>query len=180
MIPTLLGVAVLTFFMLRVVPGDIVEVKLRGDGGNVTQEAIEQERHRLGLDRPLVVQFADWMEGLVTFDLGTSMWTGRAVSEEIGLRLELSLQVAIMAAVIAVLIAIQLGTVAALYPDTPVDYLVRIVTIAGLAVPSFWLGMLIVPSLLYVFNGLPPITGTPIYKEPLANLVQLVWPALPS
>jgi peptide/nickel transport system permease protein len=178
MVPTLLGVAVLTFFMLRSVPGDIVEVKLRGDGGSVTQEAVEQERHRLGLDRPLAVQFADWMKGLATFDLGTSMWTGRAVSEEIGLRLELSLQVAIMAAVIAVLIAIPLGTVSALYRDTPVDYLVRIVTIAGLAVPSFWLGMLIILSLLYFFNWLPPITYTPIYKDPLANLSQLVWPAL--
>jgi peptide/nickel transport system permease protein len=178
MVPTLLGVAVLTFFMLRIVPGDIVEVKLRGDGGSVTQEAVEQERHRLGHDRPLAVQFADWMKGLATFDLGTSMWTGRAVSEEIGLRLELSLQVAIMAAVIAVLIAIPLGTVSALYRDTPVDYVVRIVTIAGLAVPSFWLGMLIILSLLYFFNWLPPITYTPIYKDPLANLAQLVWPAL--
>src|SRR3954463_9425343 len=76
-IPTLLGVAVLTFFVLRVVPGDIVEVKLRADGGNVTQEVIDQERHRLGLDRPLLVQFGDWMKGLATFDLGTSMWTRR-------------------------------------------------------------------------------------------------------
>ena len=178
MIPTLIGVAVLTFFMLRVVPGDIVEVKLRGDGGNVTQEVIEQERHRLGLDRPLVVQFADWMKGLVTGDLGTSMWTGRAVSEEIGLRLELSLQVAIMAALIAVLIAIPLGTISALYRDTLVDYVVRVVTIAGLAVPSFWLGMLIILSLLYFLNWLPPITYTPLYKDPLANLSQLIWPAL--
>jgi peptide/nickel transport system permease protein len=178
MIPTLLGVAVLTFFMLRIVPGDIVEVKLRGDGGNVTQEVVDQERHRLGLDRPLAVQFVDWMEGLVTFDLGTSMWTGRPVSEEIGLRLELSLEVAIMAALIAVAIAIPLGTVSALYRDTLVDYVVRVVTIAGLAVPSFWLGMLIILSLLYFFNWLPPITYTPIYKDPVANLSQLIWPAL--
>jgi peptide/nickel transport system permease protein len=178
MIPTLLGVAVLTFFVLRVVPGDIVEVKLRADGGNVTQEVIEQERHRLGLDRPLVVQFADWMEGLVTFDLGTSMWTGRAVSEEIGLRFELSIQVAIMASVIATLIAIPMGTASALFKDTWIDYVIRIVTIAGLAVPSFWLGMLIILSLLYFFNWLPPITFTPLYVDPVANLSQLIWPAL--
>ena len=66
MIPTLIGVAVLVFFMLRVVPGDVVEVKLRGDGGNVSQETIEMERHRLGLDKPLVYQFKDWMVGLAT------------------------------------------------------------------------------------------------------------------
>ncbi|MBX6367839.1 MAG: ABC transporter permease [Rhodospirillales bacterium] len=178
MIPTLLGVAVLTFFMLRVVPGDIVEVKLRGDGGNVTQEAIETERHRLGLDRPLIVQFGDWMAGLVTLDLGESMWTGRPVAEEIGLRFELSIQVAVMATIIAVIIAIPLGTASALYQGTWIDYVVRVVTIAGLAVPSFWLGMLLILFLLYFFNWLPPITYTPFYVDPVANVTQLIWPAL--
>ena len=178
MIPTLIGVAVLTFFMLRVVPGDIVEVKLRGDGGNVTQEAIDTERRRLGLDRPLLVQFGEWMKGLVTFDFGTSMWTGRPVVEEISIRLGLSLQVAVMATLIAVVIAIPLGTMSALYQGSWIDYVVRIVTIAGLAVPSFWLGMLIILSLLYFFNWLPPITYTPFYVDPLANISQLIWPAL--
>src|SRR5215475_7838960 len=125
MIPTLIGVAVVVFFMLRVVPGDVVEVKLRGDGGNVSQEMIEMERKRLGLDKPLINQFADWMVGLATLDLGKSMWTERPVMEEIGTRLELSLQVAIIATLIAVLIAIPLGTTAALLRDTWVDYLVR-------------------------------------------------------
>src|SRR5436190_943967 len=103
MIPTLIGVAVLVFFMLRVIPGDVVEVKLRGDGGNVSQATIEMERKRLGLDKPLLYQFKDWMVGLATLDLGKSMWTDRPVTEEIAIRLELSLQVAIMASVIAVL-----------------------------------------------------------------------------
>ena len=75
MIPTLIGVAVLVFFMLRVIPGDVVEVKLRGDGGNVSQETIDMEKKRLGLDRPLMIQFKDWMVGLATLDLGKSMWT---------------------------------------------------------------------------------------------------------
>src|SRR5262245_52059713 len=101
MIPTLIGVAVLVFFMLRVVPGDIVEVKLRGDGGNVTQEVVDAERKRLGLDRPLIVQFGDYMWGLARGDLGISMWTERPVIEEIALRLELSLEVAILATIIA-------------------------------------------------------------------------------
>jgi peptide/nickel transport system permease protein len=178
MIPTLLGVAVLTFFMLRVVPGDIVEVKLRGDGGNVTQDVIEQERKRLGLDRPLIVQFGDWMTGLVTFDMGTSMWTGRPVAEEIAIRLELSLQVAVMATLIAIAIAIPLGTLSALFNNTWIDYVIRVITIAGLAMPSFWLGMLIILSLLFFFNWLPPITYTPFYVDPLANASQLIWPAL--
>src|SRR5712691_11958197 len=115
MIPTLLGVAVLVFFMLRIVPGDVVEVKLRGDGGNVSQEMIDMERKRLGLDKPLINQFGDWMIGLATLDLGKSMWTDRPVTEEIAIRLELSLEVAILATIFAVLIAVPLGTVAALF-----------------------------------------------------------------
>jgi peptide/nickel transport system permease protein len=178
MIPTLLGVAVLVFFMLRIVPGDVVEIKLRGDGGTVSQETIELERKRLGLDKPLVAQFADWMVGMARFNFGKSMWTERPVVEEISTRLELSLQVAIMATVIAVLIAIPLGTTAALFRGTWLDYLVRILTIGGLSIPSFWFGMLIVLTLLALFNWLPPITFTPIYVDPLANLKQLIWPAL--
>jgi peptide/nickel transport system permease protein len=178
MIPTLVGVAILIFFMLRVVPGDIVEVKLRGDGGSVTQETIEKERARLGLDKPMLVQFGQWMTGLATLDLGNSMWTDRPVVEEISLRLELTLQVALMATVIAILIAIPLGTLSALFKDTWIDYAIRIVTIAGLAVPSFWLGMIIILGLLYLFNWLPPITYTPFYVDPVANISQLIWPAL--
>ena len=177
-IPTLIGVAVVTFFMLRVIPGDVVEVKLRGDGGNVSQETIEMERKRMGLDRPLLTQFKDWMVGLATFDLGKSMWTDRPVVEEIAIRLELSLQVAIMASTVAVLIAIPLGTLAALMRGTWVDYTVRLITIAGLSIPSFWLGLMIMLMLLALFNWLPPITFTPLYVDPKANLTQLIWPAV--
>ncbi|WP_119421917.1 ABC transporter permease [Desertibaculum subflavum] len=178
MIPTLLGVAVLIFFMLRVVPGDIVEVKLRGDGGSVTQETIEAERKRLGLDKPWHEQFVGWMVGVATLDLGISMWTERPVVEEMALRLELSLEVAILATIFAVLIAVPLGTLAALFRDTWIDYLMRIMTIGGISIPSFWFGMIIMLSLLALFNWLPPITFTSIYEDPIANLTQLIWPAL--
>ena len=178
MIPTLIGVAVLVFFLLRVVPGDIVEIKLRGDGGSVTQETIDMERKRLGLDRPLMSQFGDWMVGMVTLDFGNSMWTERPVVTEIAGRLELSLQVAVMATIIAVLLAIPMGTLAALFRDSWIDYTVRLLTIGGLSIPSFWFGMLIMLTLLALFNWLPPITFTPIYVDPIANLTQLIWPAL--
>lgn len=177
-IPTLIGVAVLVFFMLRVVPGDIVEVKLRGDGGNVTQEVVDLERKRLGLDRPLIVQFGDYMWGLARGDLGISMWTERPVIEEIMIRLELSLEVAILATIFATMISIPLGTAAALFRNTWIDYVVRIITIGGLSIPSFWFGMIIMLTLLALFNWLPPITFTPIYEDPVANLSQLIWPAL--
>jgi peptide/nickel transport system permease protein len=178
MIPTLIGVAVLVFFLLRVVPGDVVEIKLRGDGGSVSQETIEMERKRMGLDKPLVTQFGEWMVGMAKGDFGVSMWTERPVIEEISLRLQLSLQVALMATLIAVLLAVPMGTLAALFRDTWIDYTVRILTIGGLSIPSFWFGMLIMLTLLGLFNWLPPITFTPIYVDPIANLTQLIWPAM--
>src|SRR5262249_21423084 len=135
------------------------------------------ERKRLGLDKPLVVQFGDWMVGLGTLDLGLSMWTGRPVAQEIAIRLELSLEVAIMATIVAVLIAIPLGPIAALLRHTWIDYILRLIPIGGLAIPSFWLGMIIMLGLLSYFNWLPPITFTPLYVDPWANFTQLVWPA---
>jgi peptide/nickel transport system permease protein len=118
------------------------------------------------------------MVGLATLDLGKSMWTDRPVVEEIAIRLELSLQVAVMASLVAVMIAIPLGTVAALMRGTWIDYVVRVITIAGLSIPSFWLGLLIMLMLLLLFNWLPPITFTPLYVDPGANLTQLIWPAM--
>ncbi|HLQ26974.1 MAG TPA: ABC transporter permease [Acidiferrobacterales bacterium] len=178
MIPTLLGVAILVFFLLRVMPGDVVEVMLLGEGGAVPQHVIQEERVRLGLDRPLYVQFFKWMAGVVQGDFGYSMWTGKPVAYEIGIRLELSLQVAVMATILAVLIALPLGTISAIFKDTWIDYTIRIISIAGLAIPSFWLGMIIILSLLTLFSWHPPLTFTPLFENPAANLSQLIWPAL--
>jgi peptide/nickel transport system permease protein len=178
LLPTLIGLAALIFFVLRVVPGDVVEIKLMGEGGSVSRQAVDAERHALGLDRPLAVQFADWMTGLATLDLGRSMWTGRPVSEEIAVRFGLSLQLAIMATIIGVAIAIPLGTLSALFPNTVLDYVIRILAIGGLAIPTFWFGMLIILALLAIFSWMPPMTYTPFYRDPLGNLAQLIWPAI--
>jgi peptide/nickel transport system permease protein len=178
MIPTLFGVAVLVFVLLRLLPGDIVELRFAMEGGRVSEEVMQAERVRLGLDKPMWRQFIDWMTGIVVGDFGTSMWTGRPVITEIASRLELSLQVAIMATLLAVLIAIPLGTLAALFKDTVIDHVIRVFAIAGLAVPSFWLGMLIILGLLHAFNWIPPLTYTPIYVDPWKNLSQLIWPAM--
>ncbi|MEQ1649024.1 MAG: ABC transporter permease [Hyphomicrobiaceae bacterium] len=177
-IPTLIGVAVAVFFLIRVMPGDVVVVKLRADGANVTQETIDAERKRLGLDKPLYAQFADYMVGLARLDLGKSLWTGADVSKEIAIRFPVSFQVAIMATLIALLIAIPLGTLSAIYRDTWIDYVVRILAVAGLAVPSFWLGMLMILGLLSMFNWLPKIGYVSIFEDPVRNLTTLIWPAL--
>jgi peptide/nickel transport system permease protein len=178
MIPTLLGVAALVFFLLRVAPGDIVELKYAGSGTFAPKEALERERAQLGLDKPLAQQFVVWIAGILRFDLGNSMWTGQPITNEIKIRLELSLQLALMATAVAILIAIPCGTLAALKQDTWVDYLVRIFAIGGLAMPSFWLGIVIILSFLIFFKWMPPLTFTSFWIDPRANLTQLIWPAL--
>ncbi|MGZ8209012.1 MAG: ABC transporter permease [Burkholderiales bacterium] len=176
MIPTLIGVAILVFFLLRLAPGDPVQMML--EGANVPQHVVDAERARLGLDKPIYVQFMKWFGAVLTGDFGLSIWTGRPVLHEIGIRLELSLQVAVMATILAILIAVPLGTLSAIFKDTWIDHVIRVFSIAGLAVPSFWLGMIIILLLLTYFSWIPPLTFTPFLEDPLKNLSQLIWPAL--
>ena len=178
MFPTLLGVAILIFFLIRIVPGDVVELRLAGDSGAVNAKVLAEERAKHGLDRPVWQQFLIWLWGAVRLDFGTSMWTGAPIYEEIKLRFALSLQVAIMATVVAVLLAIPLGVISAIKQDTWIDYAVRIFSIAGLATPSFWLGIVFILSMLIIFKWLPPMVYTPFWVNPWQNLLQLIWPAL--
>jgi peptide/nickel transport system permease protein len=179
MIPTLLGVAVLIFILLRVVPGDVVEARFLTQGSQFqSQELMDIERKKLGLDQPLWKQFTTWMGGVLRLDFGLSMWTGSPITEEIKLRFALSLQLAIMASLIAQLLAIPLGILAAVKQDTWVDYAVRVFSIAGLATPSFWLGILMILTMLIVFKWVPPMVFTPLWVDPWQNLQQLIWPAL--
>ena len=178
MLPTLFGVALVTFVLIRVIPGDVVELRYSGDSGSVSQEIIDRERARIGLDKPVWHQFLTWMAGVVRLDFGTSMWTGAPIWEEIKLRFALSLQVAIMATIVAVVLAIPLGVLSALKQDTWIDYSVRVFSIAGLAMPSFWLGIVLILVMLVVFKWLPPMVYTPFWVSPTQNLAQLIWPAL--
>ena len=179
MIPTLLGVAILIFLLLRVVPGDVVEARFMTQGSQfLSQELMDIERKKLGLDQPMWQQFTTWMGGLARLDFGVSMWTGGAIGEEIKLRFALSLQLALMASTIATLLAIPLGILAAVKQDTWVDYTVRVFSIAGLATPSFWLGILMILTMLTVFKWVPPMVFTPFWVNPWENLAQLIWPAL--
>jgi peptide/nickel transport system permease protein len=178
MFPTMLGVAMLIFFLIRIVPGDVVELRLAGDSSSVSAKVLAEERAKHGLDRPVWEQFLTWLWGAVRLDFGKSMWTGAPIYEEIKLRFALSLQVAIMATVVAVVLAIPLGIISAIKQDTWVDYAVRIFSIAGLATPSFWLGIVFILSMLIIFKWLPPMVYTPFWVNPWQNLLQLIWPAL--
>ena len=176
MIPTLIGVAILTFVIMRMVPGDIVALKYAGSP--VPQSVIDEERHQLGLDKPMWQQFTDWMGEIARFDLGTSLWTGHSVVEEIEIRFPLSLELAIIATLLAIAIAIPLGVLAAVRQDTWTDYAIRIFSIGGLAMPSFWIGLLMVLTTITLFGWAPPFVFTPLTVDPFANLAQMILPAL--
>ncbi len=183
-IPTLIGAAILVFFLLRLIPGDVCELRLAGTGLYADPAEILLCQQNLGLDKPLFVQFLDFLWGYVVFDLGDSMWTGFPVTHEIGLRFQLSLQVALMATFVATAIAIPLGIISAVRQNTWIDYVVRGFSIAGIAMPSFWLGILIILGLLIstqAFLGepwMPPIEYVSPWEDLGGNLAQLIWPAI--
>ncbi|MGA8005568.1 MAG: ABC transporter permease [Burkholderiales bacterium] len=184
MIPTLLGAAVLVFTLLRLIPGDTCELRLAGSGGYFDQSALDICRHEMGIDQPKLVQFWHFIYGIARFDFGTSMWTGQPIVTEISRRFQLSMEIAIVATIVAILISVPLGTISAVKQNTWIDYVVRAISIAGIAMPSFWLGILIILGLLigsqHFFGTpwMPPITYTPIWVDPLKNLSMVVWPAI--
>ncbi len=182
--PTLLGAGVLIFLLLRLIPGDICLLKFGGEGAYADPPQIALCQQNLGLFDPIYVQFWDYFVGFLTLDLGNSMWTESPVVEEIALRFELSLEVAILATVTSIIIAIPLGIISAVKQNTWVDYVIRGFSIAGIAMPSFWLGILIILGLLIgtqAWTGvawMPPVVFVTIFEDPAENLSQLIWPAL--
>jgi peptide/nickel transport system permease protein len=183
-IPTLFGAAVLVFLLMRAIPGDVCVLRLATGGGSIDTTVLQNCRAEIGTDQPMYSQLLVFLKGLATLDFGNSMWTGRPIIEEVGLRFQLSLQVAIMATLTAILIAIPLGTISAVKQNTWIDYVVRTFSIAGVAMPSFWLGILIILGILITSKAwfgqswMPPITYVPIWVDPFYNLSMLIWPAL--
>jgi len=178
-VPTLFGVAAVVFLIMRVIPGDVTLLILGGDQtGRIDPQQLAAMRHQLGLDQSLAVQFGTWLWGVLRLDFGTSLWTGQPVIDEVLIRLPLSLEVAILATIVSVLLAIPLGMIAAVRQDTWVDYLIRIVSIGGQAIPSFWVGILVILALVIYFGWGPPLEFTPPWVDPWANFQQLVWPVL--
>ena len=178
-LPTLLGVAAVVFVIMRVIPGDVTLLILGGDQtGRIDPQQVAAMRHQLGLDRSIPAQFGAWLWGVARLDFGTSLWTGQPVIDEVMVRLPLSLEVAVLATIVSVLLAIPFGMLAAVRRDSWVDYLIRLVSIGGLAIPSFWVGILVILFLVIYFGWGPPLEFTPPWVDPWANFQQLVWPVL--
>ena len=179
MIPTLIGAAALVFLLMNIVPGDIALLIIGGDqGGDIDPQELANLRENLGLNRPLFIQFITWLWGIVQLDFGTSLWTGAPVLEELAIRFPLTLEVAIAATLVTIIIALPLGTMAAIRQDSWVDYVIRIFSIGGLAMPSFWTGILIILFLVIMFQWSPPLEFVSLAEDPWENFKQLVWPII--
>ncbi|HET6239568.1 MAG TPA: ABC transporter permease [Acetobacteraceae bacterium] len=183
-IPTLIGAAALVFILMRLIPGDVCVVRLGSGGGSFSEHSVQMCHAELGINRPMIVQFADFVWGLFTLNLGNSMWSGKPVVLEIATRLPISIEIALLAAVVAIVVAIPLGTISALKQNTWLDLVVRTAAIAGIATPSFWLGILSIVLVLNVTQAItgspwmPPIEYVPLWKDPIRNLSMTLLPAI--
>jgi peptide/nickel transport system permease protein len=180
-IPTLLVATVLVFTLFWIVPGDPALTILaggEGDSGSVSQEQLQQLRQALGLDRPLYVQYGNWLWNVLRGDLGTSLWYKTPVWDQLKDRFLVTMELAVMAILLAFCVAVPLGVTSAVKQDTGFDYLSRIFSGIGIALPTFWLGILIVYALASFFQWLPPLGYATLWDDPLLNLQQLIFPAL--
>jgi peptide/nickel transport system permease protein len=176
--PTLFGALTLIFFIMNILPGDVALMILGEDTGQANPEALARLREQLGLNRPLYVQYLSWLWGVVRLDFGTSLWTGVPVFQEIWVRLPITLTLIVFSVCLSMVMAIPIGILAALKQDSWVDYGLRVFTISGLSIPSFWFGLMVLLFLLLVFRWFPPLAYAVIYTNPWVSLQQLFLPAI--
>jgi peptide/nickel transport system permease protein len=177
MIPTLLGVSLIVFLFIRLIPGDIVQV-LSGARGDVTPEQRELLRRNLGLDRPIAVQYVDWLRGVIQGDLGDSLRTSRAILPDIVSRLPVTLELALLSALIGAAIGIPAGIIAALKRGTRTELAAQTAGLVGLSVPDFWIGTLFLLVASRYFGWYPGARYVSIFDDPGKNLSIFILPAI--
>ena len=174
---TLLGMSLVIFGLLRLAPGDIVDI-LFAAAGYVDPEARIEIMRELGLDQPLWVQYLEWMRQILTGDMGKSYRYDLPAWEIIRPLVPVTLELAALSLIVSVVLGVPLGVISAVRQDTGLDYLLRVFSLAGLSMPSFWLGMVIILGLVAWIGWIPPVT----YVRPSENLglhvIQFALPAL--
>lgn len=180
-VPTLIGVSLVIFIIMRLLPGDVARQILTGGGSGqgVTQEQVDKLRKELGLDAPIPVQYARWLSGIVRLDPGRSLQPSRDRIRDLLLdRLPVTAELGLGAVLLALIIAIPLGVLSAVYQNTWVDYLLRAISVAGLSVPVFWMGVLTIIILSRYFNYIPPVEWKNLWDDPSVNLQKMIFPIL--
>jgi peptide/nickel transport system permease protein len=176
LVPTLLGVSIVVFVLVRLLPGDAVALQLQDARSSAADEAAL--RTQLGLDQPIVVQYVEWLGSLARGDLGHSFRTRQPVLEELAGRLPVTAELGVLALFIATLVAITVGVISAVKQDTWADYVARSAAIGLLAIPGFWLGTLVVTLPSVWWHWTPPLRYVRLTEDPVKNLSIIVIPAV--
>jgi peptide/nickel transport system permease protein len=175
-IPTLLGMTLLIFLLVRLLPGDVVVAMSIGDVG-ASDASHERVRQALGLSDPLPIQYVRYLAGLLTGNMGASFLSGQPVATILARAIPMTAELAVLAAAFAVLVGVPLGTVSAVRRNTRLDLAARVGGLVGLSLPNFWVATLGLLLTSVVLHWIPPVTWIPFWSDPLGNLVQIALPA---
>jgi peptide/nickel transport system permease protein len=176
LVPTLLGMSIVIFLLVRLLPGDVTNALL----GDVvaTEQSRAALRHALGLDRPLPVQYFHWIGGLLRGDMGHSLITGRSVAGGLASALPITIELTVLATLVATVVAIPLGVISATRPNSRRDFAVRTGGLLGLSIPDFWLATVVLLFTSVVFHWTPAVVWIPFFEHPLGNIEQVAIPAV--
>jgi peptide/nickel transport system permease protein len=174
-VPVLFGISVLVFGLVHLIPGDVAQVLL---GTQATDQQIETLRRSFGLDRPLPVQYVDWLSHVLQGDFGVSLRTSRPVLPDLVSRFGVTLQLTVVSMVIALAVAIPLGVASAANRAKTSDALSRVLALLGLSIPNFWLGTMLILFVSLVLHWLPPVGFVSLLDDPWLGLQTLILPAL--
>ncbi|MEX2236020.1 MAG: ABC transporter permease [Dehalococcoidia bacterium] len=173
----LLIVSTIAFGMIRIVPGDFVTSNI-ARSGSVPEERLSGIRHELGLDRPVYTQYFVWLGDAVQGDFGKSLVTSRPVTDELRERLPATIELAVAATVLSALIGVTLGVVAAVRANSPIDLAARSIAVAGVSIPSFWVGTLAITLPALWWGWIRPANYRDFWEDPWVNLQQVWMPVV--
>ena len=177
--PTLFIASFIIFGVMRMLPGDVARVILGGDDVAVSERAVQRLREQLGLNDPLYKQYGDWMSSMLSGGFGgESLKDREPIADIVKRRFPITLQLTIYTMLVALIIAVPAGVVAAVTQDRWPDYIIRVVTILGLALPNFWVALLVVLFLVLWFNWSPPVIYANLWDDPWTHFRIVVWPVL--
>jgi peptide/nickel transport system permease protein len=170
-------VSLMVFFILRIAPGDVVDIILGGEDSFYSEETAELLREQLGLNRPLPVQYGTWMRDFVTLQWGVSLVDSKPIWPQIRQKLPLTLELSVLTLAISIVLGIPAGIIMALRQDTWADYSIRIFSLLGLSIPNFWIATMIILGGMMYFNWSPRLEYVSIFENPVQNLSMFFWPA---
>ena len=177
LIPTIILVTIIVFFLVRFIPGDVIDVMMAEQQAFGHTEIDRDELvKRLGLDVPIFIQYGRWVAEIFRGNLGDSLWSSESVVEALRTRLPVSLELGLIAIIIGQLVAIPIGILSAIRQDTPQDYVGRILAILFLCLPNFWLGTLVMVYPSIWWHWAPPLQYIPLAQDPLGNLGMFIIP----